>query len=208
MKLDTRITLAIAAIVAVVVVAGGWFLGVSPQLAVASAADSTTTQIADQNSGMQTQLQVLTAAKAKLPEMQTTLAALQSSIPDSVQQTTFLNDLNTIAAANGVTLSSISIGATAVPYVKPSGSAPYVNSLVTASNFGTVPITVGVTGTPTQEYAFVHGLQYGSRLVLVTSLSTPLTSQDATNTLTVTGFIYVMKSAPATTASASATAKG
>ena len=208
MKLDTRITLAIAAVVAVVVVAGGWFLGVSPQLAVASAADTTTTQIADQNVGMQTQLQVLTAAKAKLPEMQTTLTALQSSIPDSVQQTTFLNDLNTIAAANGVTLSSLTIGANAVPYVKPSGSGPYVNSLVTPLNFGTVPITVGVTGTPTQEYAFVHGLQYGSRLVLVTSLSTPLTTQDATNTLTVTGFIYVMKSGTATTATTATTAKG
>jgi type II secretory pathway component PulM len=191
MTLDTRITLAIAAVVAVVVMAGGWFLGVSPQLAAASAADTATTQMSDQNAVTEAQIRGLTVAKAKLPQMQTTLASLQSSIPDTLQGTAFLDDLNAIAGSAGVTLTSITVGAV-VPYVKPSGQAPHVDPLVTGANFGTSQVTVTVTGTPDQEYAFVHGLQYGSRLVLVTSLNTPLTVQDSTNPLTVSGFIYIM----------------
>jgi Tfp pilus assembly protein PilO len=190
-KLDTRVTLVIAAVVAIAVVAGGWFLGVSPQLSAASAADTNTSQVSDQNSVMETQLAGLTAAKAKLPELQTTLTGLQSSIPDTLQGTTFLTDLSGIAADNGVVLTSITIGAI-VPYAKPAGKGPYVDPLVTGSNFGTSQVSIEVTGTPDQEYAFVHALQYGTRLVLVTTLNTALTTQDATNSMTVTGFLYVM----------------
>lgn len=177
MKLGTKVWGVITFVVAVALVAGGWFLGVSPLLGVKATADKNRTALATQNDVLAGQIAALEAKKAELPELQDRAVSLERSVPSEVDGAAFIRDLNDLANASGVTIQSIVITDGSV-YGQPADGTdvegapvPVTDPLITSENFVLVPVTVTVAGGWNELLAFSHALQTGQRLVLVTSIS-------------------------------------
>ncbi len=77
------------------------------------------------------------------------------------------------------------------PAAPAAGSPPVVNSLVTPGNFAVLQVQVVVKGTYAQVLDYVNGLQSGTRLFLVTTLSTTKNSEnDGIVEATIGGLVY------------------
>jgi Tfp pilus assembly protein PilO len=203
--------LLLAAVAAVVVLAGGFFLGVRPQLDSAAASRADVESIDATNDVTRTELARLREQAKTLPEQRAALATLSASVPGSPNPATFISALNTTADQAGVKVSSITVGdaqaytppvtaegtpadggaaatpapsATAAPTGTapvPTAVAPTTDSSITAQNFSVIPVTVSVTGDFSQALAFVKGAQAGERLFLVNSISSSIEAAAATD---------------------------
>jgi len=83
--------------------------------------------------------------------------------------------------------------------------APVVNELITATNFVAVPISLSVDGSYDNVLDFIEGLQKGTRLVMVTTVTTTKPEATSSVTSTISGFIYVLLDPNAATAATAAT---
>lgn len=88
----------------------------------------------------------------------------------------------------------------------PQAPAPHTDAQITAANFLAVPIKVGVAGPLPQTVAFIHDLQNGPRLFVVNGISGGASTGDGgggsttkaaqTETYVVSGYVYVLTTAP------------
>ncbi|ROP63288.1 hypothetical protein [Curtobacterium sp. ZW137] len=117
-----RLSLIIALVVAVGVLAGGWFLGVQPQLAAASANSTQQQDIDATNAANRLELTRLAKAYTELDQTKADLARLRSSVPETADTTPFLKALDFDATNVGVTITSITLD-DAVVYAPPSDAA-------------------------------------------------------------------------------------
>lgn len=118
----TRIWIIATVAAVVAVLAGGFFLGVQPQLAAAATADESAASAEAQAQSMQLKLMTLTKRAAKLESMQAEDAVLQKQVPSILKDNTFNRRINEVAALNGVDVSSVQLG-TAAAYAPPGGAA-------------------------------------------------------------------------------------
>ncbi|MGU3410793.1 type 4a pilus biogenesis protein PilO [Microbacterium sp. M1A1_1b] len=238
-----RLTLLLAFVAMAVVAVGGFFLAVQPQLALASTARDQRASVEQTNAASRTELARLREQSAKLPQMQEQLAQLSASVPDSADLSSFIGDLNAVAAASGMQISSYTTSdavayapaaaaagtssaaaGTATPSATPAPSASasasaapaapaapaaVTNAAITGQDFSVIPVTVAVDGTFAQALTFVDGIQHGSRLFLITNVSSAEKSgEDGTesdeSTWTFGGSIYVLDTNATATATASA----
>ena len=199
----------------VAVLLAGWFLGVSPQLSAAASDDTQRATVDGQNDALRVVVTQLIADEKDLPKLKEDLSVLQRSIPRMADTSKFIDDLNGIAVATGVAVSSITLS-DALAYVAPVSAAPVAvqpvdaaaaapiaapvdplvpsavtNPLVTTKNFVLVPITIQTKGAYEQVLNFVNGIQTGSRLFLATSVKSNI-GADGITTGTITGYIYVL----------------
>jgi Tfp pilus assembly protein PilO len=176
-KLGTQIWSVITAVVVIALVAGGWFLGASPLLDAKGKSDTSRAEIAVQNDVLAAQIDALQEKKADLPQLEARAAELEDAIPGEVGGAVFIRSLNDLATASGVTLTSITISDGTAYEAPPEGEdiegapVPMTNALITGENFVLVPVTIAVEGGWSELLAFVHAVQTGKRLVLVTSLA-------------------------------------
>lgn len=223
--------------VAILVVLGlGFVFGVQPQLSAASAASDQAATIQANNQTSEAQLAKLKQDYSNIDQFSGQLSDLKRSIPASPSLDELLADLRSLAASTGTTISGFNPGqavaytppaapvtaaptagstASPSPTPTPTAAAPAkpqapkttTNSLITASNFVAIPLTISVTGTTDGAIAFLGALQHGSRLVLVTGFSG---SEDKSGgasgaaasgaTWTINGLVYVLSGAqPAAT---------
>ncbi|MBF4588499.1 hypothetical protein [Curtobacterium sp. VKM Ac-1395] len=193
-----RLSLLLAVVAMAVVAVGGFFLAVQPQLAQASAAQTQTENVETTNHASRAELARLREQAAKLPAMRQELEQLSASVPDGADLSSFIADLDGIASASGMEVSSYTTSdavayAPVVPAAAPSSApsaspsasaapaatvpsapaAPAVvtNGAITGQNFSVIPVTVAVDGTFEQARAFLAGVQHGKRLFLVTSIA-------------------------------------
>lgn len=117
-----KLSLIIAALAAAVIVAGGWFLGVQPQLAAASAATDQTASIATTNDANRLELTRLEKQFASIDKSKAELADLGKSVPSTSSTNAFVRELNSVAVSSGVTITSITI-ADAQQYTPPQTAA-------------------------------------------------------------------------------------
>ncbi|MEJ3404466.1 hypothetical protein WDJ51_06955 [Rathayibacter sp. YIM 133350] len=230
-------------VIAVAVVAGGWFLGVQPQLAAAGGAIVQRADIDASNATQEKLIVQLQKDKDGIDALKADLATLSQSVPLGTGAPDFVNQLHALAQSSNVTLSAFSVaeptayapavpdpaaataaaaaspGATPSPTPTPTpaatpaptpaaptpGMPPATNSLITASNFATMQVDISVKGDYANVMNFVSGLQTGSRLFLVTSLSTKKSDGESVDG-TISGFIYALvpPAAPAAPAAADA----
>ncbi|TFW00121.1 type 4a pilus biogenesis protein PilO [Leifsonia flava] len=220
-----------AVLMAVVILAGGYFLGVSPQLAAASVADSSLQDVELQNAKLQAELTSLAADKAQIDQLNAQAATVSQGLPASADYPTFIRQIDAIAAAAGVTVESYDAldavayapaaapaaatpdadggdAAAAAPAEDPAAApvvaapATYASGAVTSSNLMTLPITITVSADNSDKlFSFLHGVQFGARQFSVTTVD-----RTEDNTLTVDGFIYVLLPAGAGGAPAAASA--
>jgi Tfp pilus assembly protein PilO len=221
---QNRILLIGAFVAAVVVALGGFFLGVQPQLAAASASDDQRVATEQRNDTARAELAKLREENKTLDAQKQALAGLQASVPSTASTSTFYRELDDIAASTGVTISSITTSDPAA-YTNPSGDKatttteataapmPASDPAITGADFSLVPVTVGVNGSYEQARAFLKGVQTGPRLFLVTNITSSAGGTgDSTedSTWTFGGSVYVLTEAKAASAADSGTtpAKG
>ena len=216
----------------VAIVAMGWLLAISPMLTQADAARLQAQTIDAQNASQQVSTTKLAASFAKLPELEATLATLQKAIPEDADLDTFLDGMQKTADATGVVVNSYTAaeavaygggsitaapaqpaGASPSPSPSPSpdsGSTGSVAPAVPADPAGalagklfTVPVTLGLKGSPEQVMAFTRAMQESSRFFLVTDVSFAGGS-GATGTVAGSLFVLRASAAPGATTGAAA----
>jgi Tfp pilus assembly protein PilO len=137
-----KLLLLIAVLASVAVAAGGFFLGVQPQLSKARANDAQRTSVESANAAAQAQIAALTKQNQTLDQQKAELAALQGSIPSTLNESSFYTELNQLAGSAGVTISSITTSE-ATAYTPPVSTTP------AASTSGTASASPSATATPT-----------------------------------------------------------
>lgn len=180
--------------IALVMMAGAWLLIISPIL---SDAVEVRTQAEDgrqQNELLVLRLAQLEADFAKLPEYEATLAELQQGIPADAELSSYLRQLDVIAMANNVVITSVTpsppqaMVVAGAPAAAPTATtteesteeaaagadasaAPTSTGSLVPSGLTTVPMSVTVVGTYENAVAFTYALQNSTaRLFLVDTL--------------------------------------
>jgi Tfp pilus assembly protein PilO len=215
-----HLSLVIALVVCAVVLAGGWFLGVQPQLAAASSNQAQQSTIDATNDKNRAELTRLAAAFAGLDATKAELAQLRASVPSTTDSESFVRQIDANAAAAGVQVTNVTIG-DATPYAPateptaettasaaPSAAAtsstdedvpsaqPATDPAVTDANFSLVPVTVAVQGSYDQALAFTKAMQSGSRLFLVSGIAAASEEEDdappmESQSWSLSGSVYV-----------------
>ncbi len=196
-----------------VLVGGGWVLGIAPQLAIAASANADRANAIISNQRNQLLLAKLKSDYQNIDALKNQLLALRAAVPPKEDIPSFVTELNTLSAANHVTLKSLTVS-DAKPYTpitqaqSPGASKtnlPQTNPKITSANFVVVPVQITVTGNYGNVLSFVNDVQMGQRLILVSSLTTtgatnskgvkgsPSTTSGSQRVdSTLGGFIYVL----------------
>ena len=185
-----------------VLMSGGWVLGIAPQLAIATSANADRANAIISNQRNQLLLARLKSDYQNIDALKNQLLALRQAVPPKEDIPSFVTELNTLSAANKVTLKSLMVSD-----AKPYTPTTQTNRNITSANFVVVPVQITVTGDYGRVLSFVNDVQMGQRLVLVSSLtitgvtnskgvkgspSTTAGSQKVDST--IGGFIYVLLS--------------
>lgn len=212
-----RLLSALTVFLMVVLVAAGWFLVAQPQLAAASTANDSLAGVQSQSAATQAAIKQLIVQQKDLPKLTKNLAELRQSIPAAADSAAYINGLDALAASAGVTITNLTLdnpvvysspappapsptaGATpspaptAAPAATPAktGWTPPTDARITSANFIAIPVSVTTTGTWSTTLTFFKGLQTGTRLFLVTGISTEL-DQSGVLKATAKGYIYVL----------------
>jgi hypothetical protein len=207
------------ALVAVVVVAIGWLVGISPMLEQGSAAAAQIRTVDAQNVAQRAALVPLRAQFNDLSALRAELKAIQDVIPETTDLDDFLDELKARADDAGVTISAFAAaegtlygGAagtapaatapTPAPSAAPSGAptaAPTAAGVPAAAaaltgvegTLFTIPITVTVDGPSDKVMAFTDSVQKNGRFFLVTSSTFSGSTTPPGGTLT--GFVFVVQ---------------
>ncbi len=199
-------------LVAVMIVVFGWLFGIYPALSQADLATSQAQSTDAQNAAQRAALVKLKSQYEKLPDLEKELAGLQLSVPESSNLDDFLDQLQGLAQANGVTITAFTAAEATVygggaPGAAPTAPTPTASAAPTqgetpaatpqkqsgvVGSLFTVPITVAVKGTPGQIMAFTDAAQKGTRFFLVTADSFTGATPPGEGTGTLTGFVFVM----------------
>ncbi len=163
-----------------VLVGGGWVFGIAPQLASAASANADRANAVITNQRNQLLLAKLKSDYQNIDALKSQLLALRQAVPPKEDIPSFVTELNTLSAANNVTLKSLTVS-DAKPYtpitqIPSTGasktSSPQINAKITSANFVVVPVQISVTGDYGRVLNFVNDVQMGQRLILVSSLTT------------------------------------
>ncbi len=189
-------------LVIIALVAGTWFIGISPLLAAAALSNDERANVEQQNLiheativGLQQQFDDIDRLRVELDEM-------QAAIPEALDLPDLINELNRRSANAGVTVMSLTLGA-ATPYLPVAGTdqadpqfAAAVAAL-TPENLLVVPMDLAITGDYGDVMAFVSSIQGGERLVLVHDLAlvTGAMASDSVAEYTLSGQLFVLTDA-------------
>lgn len=211
-----RLMLLVAVMASVIVALAGFFVGVQPQLASARASEEQRQAATQTNASSQQRITQLAKENRTLSQQKAELAVLQGSIPTSLEQSSFYRELSDLAAADSVTIASLTTSdaqaysppqsadtsggstgstsgsATAAPTASATAAAPQApaaatNSAITSANFSAVPVSVGVNGSFAQATAYMKAVQNGKRLFLVNSIVSSAASASGSDTDAATG---------------------
>lgn len=195
-----------------VVVIGGWTLGISPIFTQITEADAQTTTIQSSNATSQAQLATLKSQFAGISGLRNTLDALRLSIPEQQAASTFLNEVNSLSSNAGTLLVSVQISdallytststdatgaagattATPAPTATPTTTVP-TTPIVTSSGLVLIPVVVTVKGSLAQAQSFFGALQTGSRLFVSSNLVISTDPSSGSVTAAITGDVFTLQ---------------
>ncbi|WP_182111185.1 MULTISPECIES: hypothetical protein [unclassified Actinotalea] len=216
-----------AAFIAVLVLAGSWFLVTQPKL---DEADETRMSVEDELARqdlLRAQLTTLRGQFEQIDTLRAELASLQTQVPAEAELSGYLRDLQSLAEAHGVTLISVNPGTpttvlepapVAPPAPESVADAPAEDGTATTdvlppaptSRLVQLPIAMTVVGPHDGALAFLEAVQTGtSRLYLVTTFtSTSQQQMEASGgrpatgrgdlEINIDGFAYVLPADPTT----------
>lgn len=109
--MQTHRIISLASILAMILIPViGWFFVAQPQFAAAALADTQRADIDAQATTLQATVDKLQADSEKLPELLQELDSLRGSIPADADSSAYLDGLNALASASGVTISALTVG--------------------------------------------------------------------------------------------------
>jgi Tfp pilus assembly protein PilO len=163
-----------------VIVAGGWFLALSPQKSKVSDLQDQTAQQQDANTKLRSQIALLKKQQSQIPAEQARIAQIKNRIPESPQLTNYVRTLTSLAAATHVEL--VSIAPAAPTQVKlanaqqqqpaPSGAATNAGTATAAApNLSTISVDINVVGDYYNVQQFLSKLEDTNRATIVSSVS-------------------------------------
>ena len=207
-----RLWILATAVISIAVIAIGWFLGVSPQLAAAKIADEQRVNTEALNVATEAEIAALKVQIEGIDDLRARLDELSLAIPSQANLSEFLTQASGLAALSGVAITDVAV-ADAKFYsptspevaegaeetddadVAPAEDAPVdatAGGLVTPENFVSIEIALKFSGGLNEYLNFLNQLQTGERLFLVTDLTFDLADDGATYQVSVTGLIYVL----------------
>ncbi|MDX6285425.1 MAG: hypothetical protein QOG53_910 [Frankiales bacterium] len=171
----------LTAVAILAVLAGGWFLLVSPQRADAKQTRADTAEQEQQNQSLQSTIASLQAQHKNLPQVQAQLAKLATQLPSNPGLPALIRQLSSAADNAGVDLISITpspptviASAAATTPVAPAGSTagtPAARSVAAPNNqLASVPLVIQVNGGYFQVEQFVSNLEALKRSFLTTQV--------------------------------------
>lgn len=165
-------------LLALVLVAGLWFLLLSPALDASANVRAEAEATSSANDVRSVGLAALKTQSEQLPQMRADLQALQAAVPSSAQIPELLRQLQDTAAAHQVTLQSVQVqtptAATTAPSpaATPSPSASPTTATAAASGLVLIPVVIQTSGDRANLDAFLSDLQtVMARLVVVTGVT-------------------------------------
>lgn len=177
---------ALAVVGSLAVVAGGWFLLVSPKRAEAQDLRAQAAAQVVANDQLETQLKVLRAQAKELPKKQADIARIAGQIPDNPSLPALIRGLSAASAAAGIDFVSITPGTPAAPVAKaaakpaapetaaaqttPTAGAP-PKAPASAGTLTTIPIALNVVGDFYNTAQFVANVETMPRAMRVVDLS-------------------------------------
>ncbi len=198
-----------------VIAAGGWSLGIAPQLATASNENNDRAHVVSFNEKNQIIINKLRTDYRNIEELKNQLNVLQISVPNNANLSAFILELNLLADKEKITVKSIHFS-DARPY-SPSMQSSSVagnqapppiitDAKITPANFVIIPFQISITGIYNKILKFVNDVQVGQRLTLISTLSSTgslgtrpsgvtLPSVGASGTevdVSIGGYIYVL----------------
>jgi Tfp pilus assembly protein PilO len=171
---------ALATLAAVAILAGGWFLVISPKRADAAALQTDAANKRVSNQQLTTQLAMLKAQAKDLPKQQAKLAAVAAKIPDSPAEPALVRALTDAADEAGVELISISPGSPTAVSAAPAATtttaagATTPTGAVGAASVGSlqaIAVNLNVVGGYFQVAQFLDRLENLSRAFKVSSFA-------------------------------------
>lgn len=206
-----RIFLIGAVLAMAVIVLFGFLVGVQPQLAAATAAHENAAAARAKNAASADGLAVLKRDYATLDVLKQQRDALRQAIPSGTDMSSFIAEIHSLEVAHGVTLTAFTVtdgqaylpakaaAPAAAPAASPAASpaaaaGPASSAGVNSKNFTLMPIQLTVTGQYGKVLDFVHGLQTGTRLMLVTTFSSSAVAAGSSPDVSASigGFAYVL----------------
>jgi Tfp pilus assembly protein PilO len=153
---------ALAVVAALVILAGGWFLLVSPKRSNAADLRGQAVDKQRSNQGLQTQLAVLKAQAKDLPKQQAKLAAVAAKIPSDPAMPALVRALNKAASDANVELVSMAPG---MPTASTAAATSSPATAATASTGGAagslqqISVTLNVVGSYFQVAEYLDRLE-------------------------------------------------
>lgn len=213
-----RLWLVAGALLALGVIAIGWFVGASPLLAQASSNESQRLGVESQNAAMMLEIAEMKEQFANLDELTERLDELQVSVPGFANTGDFFDEVAAAAGAAGVALQAVvvdgaqpygAMGSTVASEAEPADGettdaastttepiatqgtlpGPTVPGAVLAQDLYVLGIELQVDADENQLAAFLAALQGDGRLTLVTQVQS---SFGVTQRSTITAYIFIV----------------
>lgn len=169
-----RNMIVVAALAAVVLLAAGWFLLVSPQRAKAADYQAQAASVRSATSSLQTQLAMLRAQAKTLPAQRAKLQAIATKIPNNPAEPALVRALTKAADDAGVDLVSIAPSLPALVSAPPTTAAPAAGagaSPTSGPQVASIALSLSVTGTYFELEQFQANLESLSRALKTTTIS-------------------------------------
>lgn len=165
---------ALAVVAALVILAGGWFLLVSPKRSNAADLQTQAAEKQRSNLGLQTQLAVLKGQAKDLPKQQAKLAAVAAKIPSDPAMPALVRALNKAASDANVELVSMAPGTPSAPTTSATttaGTAAGASAGLAAGSLQQIPVTLNVVGSYFQVAEYLDRLEGLTRAFRVTGFT-------------------------------------
>jgi type IV pilus assembly protein PilO len=114
----------LAAVLALAIIAAGWFLLIAPKRTEAAGLREQTVSQEDANARLTQQLEVLRAQQAELPQQRARLAVMRTQIPDNPALPSLIRDLTTAGRKVGVSIDTMAPAVPAPLVVRPPHRRP------------------------------------------------------------------------------------
>lgn len=181
-----RFSLLIIGVLALGILAAGWFVGVSPQVDRINAANSTADQVRAVNDLQAIKNAGLAEDNQRLDEYKSELAQAQGAVPANRAQQALVDQVNAAAAAADVMMTTMTFD-TPQSYAAPAGVPLGATS---SSQLVSVGVVLTAAGDRGQLEQFAANIQGSPRLITVNS-SQYTGPEDAQLTLTGTTWVLL-----------------
>ena len=164
----TRLWTFATVIIVIVLLALGWFLGVSPQLSAAAVATLERQNVATQNVALRAATDALAADFAAIDELREQLSEVEAEFPPFAEYDDFVETILVAVQAAGLTLNSAQVSIASPLSVD---AVPDEEGLVAAGTLLSLPVSISVFGDVRSALVFADALQRSERFTFVNVVS-------------------------------------